>query len=121
MARLNCVAVVDLAAHALPRMVARGSGALVVVSSAAAWQPVPYMATYAATKAFGLHWRALARGSPRAPAGPVARASMLAGRLLPRGLVVRAAALAHRSSGERVDDEREAVVEPADQLQRRVD
>ena len=37
-------------------MVARGAGALVVVSSAAAWQPVPFMATYAATKAFGLHF-----------------------------------------------------------------
>ena len=56
MVRLNCVAVVDLAAHVLPGMVARGRGALVVVSSAAAWQPVPHMATYAATKAFELHW-----------------------------------------------------------------
>ena len=56
MVRLNCVAVVDLAAHALPRMVARGAGALVVVSSAAAWQPVPTMATYSATKAFELHF-----------------------------------------------------------------
>lgn len=55
MVRLNCVAVVDLAAHVLPGMVARGAGALVVTSSAAAWQPVPYMATYAATKAFELH------------------------------------------------------------------
>ena len=55
MVRLNCVAVVDLAAHVLPGMVARGRGALVVVSSAAAWQPVPRMATYAATKAFELH------------------------------------------------------------------
>ncbi len=55
MVRLNCVAVVDLAAHVLPGMVERGGGALVVVSSAAAWQPVPYMATYAATKAFELH------------------------------------------------------------------
>jgi short-subunit dehydrogenase len=150
MVRLNCVAVVDLAAHALPGMVARGRGALVVVSSAAAWQPVPFMATYAATKAFELHfaealseelrgtgvravavcpgptrtefgaasgsdgathwavpfddaalvvratWRALARGRRRAPAGLVARGSLLAGRLLPRGLVVRAAALTHR-------------------------
>ena len=148
--RLNCLSVVDLAAHALPRMVARGAGALVVVSSAAAWQPVPYMATYAATKAFGLHfaeavaeelrgtgvralavcpgptrteftltagsegtmhwavpvddpelvvratWRALARRRRRAPTGLVARGSMLAARLLPRGLVVRAAAVAHR-------------------------
>ena len=56
MVRLNCVAVVHLAAHALPRMVARGAGALVVVSSAAAWQPVPFMATYSATKAFELHF-----------------------------------------------------------------
>lgn len=55
MVRLNCGAVVDLAAHVLPGMVARGAGALVVVSSAAAWQPVPFMATYAATKAFELH------------------------------------------------------------------
>jgi uncharacterized protein len=53
---LNCAAVVDLARHVLPGLVARGRGALVVVSSAAAWQPVPYMATYAATKAFGLHF-----------------------------------------------------------------
>lgn len=55
MVRLNCVAVVDLAAHVLPAMVARRRGALVVVSSAAAWQPIPYTATYAATKAFELH------------------------------------------------------------------
>ncbi len=56
MVRLNCVAVVDLAAHVLPGMVVRGGGGLVVVSSAAAWQPVPFMATYAATKAFELHF-----------------------------------------------------------------
>jgi short-subunit dehydrogenase len=153
MVRLNCVAVVDLAAHVLPGMVARGAGALVVMSSAAAWQPVPYMATYAATKAFELHlteaiaaelrgtgvralavcpgptrtefglhagsgggthwaipfddadmvvratWRALADGRPRAATGLVARGSMLASRLLPRGLIVRGAALTHRMSG----------------------
>lgn len=52
--RLNCMAVVDLAAHVLPAMVARGHGTLVVVSSAAALQPVPFMATYAASKAFVL-------------------------------------------------------------------
>ncbi len=54
MVRLNCLAVLDLAAHALPPMVARGRGDLVIVSSAAAFQPVPHMATYAATKAFEL-------------------------------------------------------------------
>ncbi|MFP5452366.1 MAG: SDR family NAD(P)-dependent oxidoreductase [Thermoleophilia bacterium] len=52
MVRLNCVAVTDLAAHVVPAMVAEGRGAIVVVSSAAAFQPIPYMATYAATKAF---------------------------------------------------------------------
>ncbi len=152
MVRLNCGAVTDLAAHVLPGMVARGAGALVVVSSAAAWQPVPYMATYAATKAFELHlteaiaaelrgtgvralagcpgptrtefglhtggggthwaipfddadlvvratWRALAAGRPRAATGVVARGSMLVSRLLPRGLIVRGAALTHRATG----------------------
>jgi short-subunit dehydrogenase len=150
MVRLNCVAVVDLAAHVLPRMVARGAGALVVVSSAAAFQPVPFTATYAATKAFELRlaealaeelrgtgvralavcpgptrteftmsagtegtlswavpmddvdlvvratWRALAAGRRRAPTGFAARGSMLAARLLPRGLILRGAAVAHR-------------------------
>lgn len=56
MVRLNCVAVVDLAVHAAPRMTAAGRGAVVIVSSAAAWQPIPNMATYAATKAFELHY-----------------------------------------------------------------
>lgn len=55
MVRLNCLAVLDLARHALPPMVARGRGDVVIVSSAAAWQPVPHMATYAATKVFDLH------------------------------------------------------------------
>lgn len=152
MVRLNCLAVVDLAAHALPAMVARGSGAVVVMSSAAAWQPVPGMALYAATKAFELHltealaeelrgtgvralavcpgptrteftmaagmgvaswavpyddvdlvvratWRALAAGRRRAAVGWVARGSMIASRLLPRGLILRAAALTHRGRG----------------------
>ncbi|MGD9694147.1 MAG: SDR family NAD(P)-dependent oxidoreductase [Thermoleophilia bacterium] len=149
MVRLNAVAVVDTAAHVLPGMVGAGRGALVVVSSAAAWQPVPYTATYAATKAFELSFteaiaeelrgtgvralavcpgptrtefsfaagekkakwfipfddpaivvraalQALADGRPRAATGPVARGSMLAARVLPRRLVVRAAAIAHR-------------------------
>ena len=54
MVRLNCVAVVDLASRLVPAMVARGRGDLIVVSSAAAFQPIPFMATYAATKAFEL-------------------------------------------------------------------
>jgi len=50
--RLNCVAEVDLAAHVLPGMVANGRGDLVVMSTAAASQAIPFMSTYAATKAF---------------------------------------------------------------------
>lgn len=55
MVRLNVEAVVDLACHVLGPMRERGSGDLIVVSSAAAWQPLPYMATYGASKAFELH------------------------------------------------------------------
>ena len=54
MVALNCEAVVDLACHVLPGMIARRSGNVIVVSSAAAFQPIPYTATYAATKAFEL-------------------------------------------------------------------
>lgn len=54
--RLNCVAVVDLASHVLPGMVARGRGDLVVMSSAAAAQAIPFMSTYAATKAFEMRF-----------------------------------------------------------------
>ncbi len=54
MVALNCEAVVDLACHVLPGMIARRSGTVIVVSSAAAFQPIPYTATYAATKVFEL-------------------------------------------------------------------
>jgi short-subunit dehydrogenase len=49
---LNDVALVRLTRAALPRMVERGHGAIVNVSSLAGFQPSPYNATYAATKAF---------------------------------------------------------------------
>lgn len=51
---LNVVAVADLTRALLPAMTARGRGALINVASTAAFQPVPYMATYGATKAFVL-------------------------------------------------------------------
>jgi hypothetical protein len=38
-------------------MAARGSGGIINVASNASFQPIPYMATYAATKAFVLHFR----------------------------------------------------------------
>jgi short-subunit dehydrogenase len=50
--RLNVLALVRLTAAAVPGMVARGGGAVLNVSSVAGLQPIPNMATYAATKAF---------------------------------------------------------------------
>jgi len=49
---LNVAAVVELTLGLLPGMVKRGRGAVINVSSIAAFQPVPYMGVYAATKAF---------------------------------------------------------------------
>lgn len=49
---LDVFAVVDLSRGFLPEMVARGSGAIVNVSSTTAFQPVPDLAVYAASKAF---------------------------------------------------------------------
>lgn len=49
---LNVVALHDLSLLVLPGMVERGAGAILNVSSTSAFQPLPGMATYAATKAF---------------------------------------------------------------------
>ena len=56
MVALNVVAPLALAHALLPAMVARKSGGVINVSSIGAFQPVPYMATYGATKAFVLSW-----------------------------------------------------------------
>ncbi len=45
-------AVVTVTRAFLPQLLAAGSGALVNVASTAAYQPVPRMAVYGATKAF---------------------------------------------------------------------
>ena len=50
--RVNCEAVVRLARLFVPRMVERRRGWMLVTASTASFQPVPYLATYAATKAF---------------------------------------------------------------------
>jgi uncharacterized protein len=52
MVQVNCAAVVHLTRLFLPAMVERRRGAVLIVASTAAYQPVAYMATYAATKAF---------------------------------------------------------------------
>jgi short-subunit dehydrogenase len=52
MIELNITAVVALTHHYLGKMRERGSGTIINVSSAAGFQPLPFFATYAATKAF---------------------------------------------------------------------
>ena len=53
---LNVTALVSLTRLFLDGMVARRRGTVINVASTAAFQPVPYMATYAATKAFVLNF-----------------------------------------------------------------
>lgn len=50
--RLNVLALTRLTRAALPGMIKRGHGAVINVSSLAALQPGPFMATYSATKAY---------------------------------------------------------------------
>lgn len=50
--QLNAVAVHDLTLAVLPGMVERGAGGILISGSAAGNSPIPYNATYAASKAF---------------------------------------------------------------------
>jgi uncharacterized protein len=50
--RLNVLALVELTRELIPSMMERRSGAIINVSSISAFQPMPYFAVYAATKAF---------------------------------------------------------------------
>src|SRR5262249_38556691 len=54
MVQVNCSAVVHLTRLYLAEMVQRRAGDVLIVASTAAFQPVPYISTYAATKAFDL-------------------------------------------------------------------
>ena len=56
MIETNCVAPIHLAQLFLPQMVKNKRGALINVASIAAYPPLPFMATYGATKAFLLNW-----------------------------------------------------------------
>ena len=50
--RVNCDAMVHLTRLFLPAMVERRKGWVLITASTASFQPVPYLATYAATKVF---------------------------------------------------------------------
>lgn len=54
MVQVNCTAVVHLTRLYLPEMIARRRGDVLILASTAAFQAVPYISTYAATKAFDL-------------------------------------------------------------------
>jgi len=54
MIQLNCTAPVVMIRQLLPRLRERGRGAIIVVSSIAGHQPLPFNAVYSATKAFDL-------------------------------------------------------------------
>jgi short-subunit dehydrogenase len=51
---LNVAGLTDMLAHFVPAMVERGHGRVLNVASIAAFQPIPTLATYAATKAYVL-------------------------------------------------------------------
>jgi len=65
---LNISSFLKLTRALVPQMIARKSGMLVNVSSIVAFQPLPKMATYSATKAFNLH-HSLALRQELAPSG----------------------------------------------------
>jgi uncharacterized protein len=54
MVQVNCAAVVYLTRLFLPDMIRRRRGDILILASTAAFQAVPYITTYAATKAFDL-------------------------------------------------------------------
>jgi len=55
MVQVNCTAVLHLTRLFVPAMVARRRGDVLIVASTAAFQAVPYISTYAATKVFDLY------------------------------------------------------------------
>ncbi len=66
--RVNCEAMVHLTRLFVPAMAARRRGWVMVLSSVASFQPVPFLTTYAATKGFDRYF-ALALAEELAPFG----------------------------------------------------
>ena len=62
---LNVLTLVDITQAVLPGMLKRDSGAIVNIASTAAFQPVPGMAVYAATKAFVLSFTSAVWGETK--------------------------------------------------------
>lgn len=102
--RVNCEAVVRLARLFVPRMVERRRGWVLITASVASFQPVPYISTYAASKAFdrffalgiaqevarfGVKVTALCPGTTESEFFDVARAGALRRRVQPAEDVAR--------------------------------
>ena len=113
--RINCEAVVRVARLFVPRMIERQRGWVLVVASTASFQPVPYLTTYAATKAFdrffalglaaevarfGVHVTALCPGPTESEFFDVARASAFKRGVQPTAEVARRA-IAALARGQR--------------------
>jgi hypothetical protein len=114
--RVNCEAVVRLSRLFVPRMVDRRRGWVLVLASTASFQPVPYLTTYAATKAFdrffalglaaevarfGVEVTALCPGSTESEFFEVAHASRFRGRKLQRTEEVARIAIDALARGQR--------------------
>ncbi len=65
MVALNVKALMRLSYLCIPSMLARGKGGVINVASTAAFQPGPYFAVYAASKAFVLHFTEALAGKYR--------------------------------------------------------
>jgi hypothetical protein len=116
MVRVNCEAVVRLSRLFVPRMVERRRGWVLVVASTASFQPLPYLATYAATKVFdrffalglaeevapyGIKVTALCPGTTESEFFEVARASVFRTRKLQSASEVARLAIAALARGRR--------------------
>jgi hypothetical protein len=114
--RVNCEAMVRLTRLFVPRMMERRLGWVLVVASTASFQPVPYLSTYAATKAFdrffalglaaevarfGIKVTALCPGSTESEFFDVARATAFKGNNLQLAEDVARLAVAALARGQR--------------------
>jgi len=114
--RVNCEAVVRLTRLFVPGMVERRCGWVLIVASTASFQPIPYLATYAATKVFdrffalglaaevvrfGIKVTALCPGPTESEFFDVARAKVFKARGVQRTPEVARQAIAALARGKR--------------------
>lgn len=115
--RVNCEATVRLARLFVPSMAERGRGWVLVLASTASFQPVPYLTTYAASKAFdrffaeglraevarfGVKVTALCPGPTESEFWAVSRASAFKGRSVQSAETVARKAIEGLASGRRL-------------------